>query len=77
MRTAVPGPGESLLTAIAALTAYRAGEREMVLELGCDPLAFAGATALASKLADALREAGGDPDDVLARTYSAASARTW
>jgi len=76
MRTAVPRPGQSLLTAIGGLTAYRAGEREMVLELGCEPLAFAGAVALAAKLADALREAGGDPDDILARAYAAASAMT-
>jgi hypothetical protein len=76
MRTAVPSPGQSLLTAIAGLTAYRAGSPALVLELGCEPLAFAGAVALAARLADELRDAGGDPDAILTRAYLAASART-
>jgi hypothetical protein len=73
MKTAVPRPRQSVLTALAGLTAYRAGMHRDVLEIGAEPMAFAGAIALAEKLTEELRRAGGDPDEVLARVYAAAS----
>jgi hypothetical protein len=64
--TAVPPPAQGVLTAMAGMTALRQGLHLEVLEMGAEsPFAFAGAVALASEFADALRAAGGDPDALM------------
>jgi hypothetical protein len=69
-------PGQSLLTALAGLTAYEAGAssddlRAMAAEGPGD--AFAAALAVASRLAEEVSRLGGDPASLRARIYDKAS----
>lgn len=70
--------GQALLTALAGLTAYNAGESaagllEPAYGAGDPPAAFASAVGIASLLADEVRKLGGDPDALLARVYDKAT----
>lgn len=71
--------GEALLTALAGLTAYEAArtpaDLEALLAMGAEAPGetFAGALALAGRLAQEVRALGGDPDALLARIYGRAS----
>lgn len=68
--------GQALLTALAGLTAYGAGE-DGLLALGTeaeDPgESFAAAVGVAALLAGEVRRLGGDPDALLARVYDKAT----
>ena len=68
-------PGQSMLTALAGLTAYEAGQDGEVLAMGAEAPgeAFAGAVAVASRLASELRRHGIDPAPLLGRIYDKAS----
>lgn len=70
--------GQALLTALAGLTAYEAGEPAAGLlalesEAGDPGEAFASAVGIASLMADEVRKLGGDPDALLARVYDKAT----
>jgi hypothetical protein len=71
--TPPPTPADGLLAALAGLTAYRGGLDDEVLAMGAEMpgFSFAGAVALAARLAEELRAAGGDPDLVTAAAYQA------
>jgi hypothetical protein len=75
MRAAsLTGAGESLMTALAGLNAYKNGQFALVLDMGAEsPGAFAGAVALAAKLEAEVTRLGGDPAKILARVYAVAS----
>jgi hypothetical protein len=64
-----------MLTALAGLTAYDAGESAAgLLAMGDEPGdAFASAVGIASLMADEVRKLGGDPDALLARVYDKAT----
>lgn len=68
--------GQALLTVLAGLTAYGAGEAGCY-ELGAeaeDPgESFAAAVGVTALLADEVRRLGGDPDALLARVYDKAT----
>jgi hypothetical protein len=68
-------PGQSMLTALAGLTAYEAGQDSEVLAMGAEAPgeAFAGAVAVAARLACELRRHGIDPAPLLSRIYDKAS----
>lgn len=68
-------PGQSLLTALAALTAYEGGMAASVPAMGAESPgeSFAGAVAVASRLAEELRRHGIDPAPLLGRIYDKAS----
>jgi hypothetical protein len=78
-------PGQSLLTALAGLTAYEAGaypgdlldtraeKPEEAEQLRTAADAFAAALAVASRLAEEVRRLGGDPDALRLRIYDKAS----
>lgn len=72
-------PGQSLLTALAGLTAYDDPERRMspqdIAALPGDGAAeaFLGAVAVASRLAEEVRRLGGDPGALLGRVYGKAT----
>jgi hypothetical protein len=65
--------GQGLLSALAGLTAFEAGEFGEVADMAADPLAFAGTLVLASKLAAEVDRLGGDSAALLARIYDRAS----
>jgi hypothetical protein len=66
--------GQAMLTAIAGLTAYEGGMAADVPAMADpDGDAFAGAVAVASRLADELRRHGVDPAPLLGRIYDKAS----
>ena len=69
-------PGQSLLTALAGMTAFRAGMPAAELTAMGEEApgdSFAAAVAVASRLADELRRNGIDPAPLLSRIYDKAS----
>jgi hypothetical protein len=68
-------PGQSMLAALAGLTAYESGLSAEVRALGAESPgdAFTGAVAIASRLAEELRRNGIDPAPLLGRIYDKAS----
>jgi hypothetical protein len=67
-------PHEALLTALAGATAYDEAMFSEVLAMATDPAAFAGAIALAAKLAQEVDRLGGDSKAVRRRVYDQAQA---
>jgi hypothetical protein len=68
--------GQSLLTALAGLTAYQAGlpaGELLALGAGEPGESFAAAVGIAALLAEEVRRLGGDPDVILRGVYDKAS----
>jgi len=67
MKVPSQAPGQALATGLAGLTAYQAGHDARVLEIGREDPAgsFAGACAIAGRLAEEVDRLGGDSASLL------------